>query len=98
MAIEIVVGPIFGIGAVAILGMIFVRVQHMIPFSTIVRKAVFSAFAVNSISLIGYTGYFSSARAVFLTFLQLMVTDYAVYLVVDSLIAGLLFGYLLTNR
>jgi hypothetical protein len=67
----ILVYPIFGIGMGAILGLVFVRVQRKIPFSTVTRKALLFAFVVNLISSSTNLWLFVSYRTVFVAFLQL---------------------------
>jgi hypothetical protein len=93
----IVVLPIFAMGIGAVLGLIFVRVQRKLPFSTITRKALFFAFIASLIVHANYLLY-QSPRSVSMAFFQLIVTNYILSLIVDLAAGGLLFSYLLTKR
>jgi len=98
LQISTIIFPIFAIGVGAILGIIFVKVQYRIPSRTITQKAMVFAFAVNSISVVSYFSFFLQERAVFVTFWGILIGNYIAALVIDLVVAGLLFSYLLENR
>ena len=94
----LLVYPIFGIGIGAILGLVFVRVQRRIPFSTVTRKALLFAFVVSLISCATNLWLLVDNRTVFVAFLQFIITSCLVSLIVNLAVGGLAFSYLLTKR
>jgi hypothetical protein len=96
--VVLLIAPIFAIGSGAVLGLIFVKVQRKIPFTTVTRKALLFAFIVSSIAFATNLWLFITYRTVFMVFLQLIATSYIVSLIVNLAVGGLAFSYLLTKR
>jgi hypothetical protein len=94
----LLVSPIFAIGIGGVLGLVFVRVQRRMPFRTVSRKALLFAFVVSLTIHTPYLWFFVSYRTVFMAFLQLIVTNCIMSFILDLVVCGLFFSYLLTNR
>jgi len=84
-----------GIGAV--LGILFVKVQHRLPGRTIIRKSLVFAFGLYLISVISLLNFVFSYKPFLQSLWEITVISSAFYLIVDLLL-GLLFGYLLANQ